>query len=263
MTDESVWNALQSSGFPFQTAVRHMINPSVGWQLRVSEYPWRAPGGDDRFLDIVAIKGTVHLCIECKKTRKERFIFLLPVGQWNTGVSQNVRCLRVRQMPAATKGPVYCETWAVSPSSKVAEFCIVSTSESGRDQRMLEADARGVVQGSNAFAEDVADQGGAIGGGVVPKDSFIVPVIVTNGPIYTARYKPTEISLESGEFVEQPKEIDRVPWVRFQKAFTSSAVRDVGERTVFVVQAESLNDFLKAFSFLPAQTSERMSVRIR
>ena len=73
---ESVLAALQSSGFPFQTAVAHVINPSVGWALHASEYPWQTSGGDGQFLDIVATNGVLFLTIECKKTRKEILTFL-------------------------------------------------------------------------------------------------------------------------------------------------------------------------------------------
>ena len=69
----------------------------------------------------------------------------------------------------------------------------------------------------------------------------VLPVIVTNAKIYTARYNPTEVSLETGELKEKSEKLERVPWVRFQKSF---AADKVGERTVFLVNASSFGNFL-------------------
>jgi hypothetical protein len=69
------------------------------------------------------------------------------------------------------------------------------------------------------------------------RQSVFVPTIVTNAPIYVTRYPPSEISLATAEFLQPPKDIRRVPCVRFRKSFTSESVLDLGERSVFVVNA--------------------------
>ena len=73
---------------------------------------------------------------------------------------------------------------------------------------------------------------------------LIIPVLITNAEIYTVRYKPTEISLQSGEFETIPEERKNVPWVRFSKTFLAGYGRDIGYRSIFVVNASHLNEFL-------------------
>jgi hypothetical protein len=62
------------------------------------------------------------------------------------------------------------------------------------------------------------------------KNTLIVPVIVTNAPIYTARYDASAVSLEGGEFTTAPDDVTAPPFVRFQKRFASGSVSDLGDR---------------------------------
>ena len=258
---ESVLAALQSSGFPFQTAVAHVINPSIGWALHASEYPWQTSNGDGQFLDIVATNRVVFLAIECKKTRKEVLTFLRPLSLSHTGLVEDFRCLRAKQSLDSTRRlELFCEEWAVSPRSTSSEFCVVSTSASGKDQRLLERDAGVLVRATDAFAQDFRQRFRPDHDPAPSTACLFLPVIVTNAPIYTARYKPPEVSLETGEFSVLPREIDSVPWVRFRKAFTSDGGADLGERSVFVVHAASFTEFLKQVAPAPVQPDEKASV---
>jgi len=255
---QPVITALQSSGFPFQTAVAHVIRSSPPWSVYASEYPWRTPG-DGQFLDLIATNGTIYLTVECKKTRKEILTFLRPVVYLDPGEVEEFRCLRAEQMQDSTRrAEIFCENWALYPRSTAAEFCVVSTSESGRDQRLLERDAGLLIGATEAFAQDFRER-------FFPKlqlsaPCLFLPVIVTNAPIYTARYRPDEVSLESGEFQDTPKKIDNVPCVRFRKAFISDFGRDLGDRSVFVVNASSLSEFLGLVAPGPEQPSDTARV---
>ena len=75
----AVSESLNRSGFPFQTAVAHVIRHSKGWAVHASEYPWRDSDNSDNFLDLVATNGKFILTVECKKT-KEILPFLRPLG---------------------------------------------------------------------------------------------------------------------------------------------------------------------------------------
>ena len=148
--DEPIQTVIQSldrSGFPFQTAITHLIRRIKGWSVLASEYPWR-DSGSENFLDIIVTNGKFILPIECKKT-KEIQTFLIPQGALAGLIrSRDVadfRCLRTTYsrvhdgMPVPNRiGRAIWQIWPVSPSS---EFCIVSTSTSGKDQRLLEKDA--------------------------------------------------------------------------------------------------------------------------
>ena len=255
---KSVLAALQSSGFPFQTAVAHVINPSVEWALHASEYPWQTSAADGQFLDVVATNRVLFLTIECKKTRKDILTFLRLLSLSRTGLVEDFRCLRARQSLDSTKRvEIFCEEWALKPRSTSSEFCVVSTSESGRDQRLLERDAAFVVRATDAFAQDFRERFRPDRDPAPSTACLFLPVIVTNAPIYTARYKPTEVSLESVEFSVPPREIDNVPWVRFRKAFTSDRGPDLADRSVFVVHAASFAEFLGQVAPAPLQPDDR------
>lgn len=227
-----------------ERAVAHVLNPSIGWWVYATEYPWQTLDGDSQFLDIVAQNEVMYLCIECKKTRKEALVFLRPLGQLNTGSVLPFRCLRatpIRELKERLE--LFCENWDMNPASTESEFCVVSTSESGRDQRMLERDASFVVRATEAFAHDFRERFKT--GDPLSSTCLFLPIVVTNAPIYTARYRPIEVSLETGEFLQPAHEIERVSWVRFRKAFTSESGPDLGDRSVFVIEASSLIEFLK------------------
>ena len=84
---QAAFGAIKASGFPFQTLIRHVVTTHSRWQVTHSEYPWKNENGKDEFLDLVAANrrsAAFHLLIECKKTNKEKFIFLRPLG-WDRG----------------------------------------------------------------------------------------------------------------------------------------------------------------------------------
>jgi hypothetical protein len=227
----AVSESLKRSGFPFQTAITHLIRRSKGWSIQASEYPWRDSDHNENFLDIIATNGTFILPIECKKA-KEIQTFLLPQGGLEGLIRTrpdvaDFRCLRTTYFPTENRvGITYeenCKIWPVSPSS---EFCIVSTSTSGKDQRLLEKDAS------------------------LPR--LLLPLIVTNAKLFTARYHPSEVSLETGEFTESPpKDVEQAPWVRFSKTFTAG--REGDHRSIFVVNAIYLEEFLAALELAPGE----------
>jgi len=258
----AVLAALQGSGFPFQTAVAHVIRAVRGWSVHASEYPWRTSVGDYQFLDLVATNHKLFLTVECKKTRKEILTFLRPLGHSHTGKLQEFRCLRSGQLRDSTGRPeLFCEEWALYPPSTSSEFCVVSTSDSGRDQRLLEKDAGLVVRATDAFAHYFPKQFRPDRDGSPSDTRLFVPVIVTNAPIYTARYTPSEVSLESGEFAAPPEEVESAPWVRFRKAFMSDSAVDLGDRSVFVVNAAAFAEFLDLIETAPSQPQDRVEVR--
>jgi hypothetical protein len=243
---KTISESLKRSGFPFQTAVTHLIRRSKGWSIHASEYPWRDSDGSEKFLDIIATNGTFILPIECKKA-KEIQTFLLPQGGLGgiirTGHVADFRCLRTTfssmRNPVGITYEENCQIWPVSPSS---EFCVVSTSDSGKDQRLLEKDASLLVRATNALAHDDRQRSKL-------REGLLLPLIVTNAKLFTACYHPSDVSLESGEFTESPKDVEQAPWVRFSKSFTAD--RGFDHRSIFVVNATSLEQFLQSLEPAP------------
>ena len=253
--------ALQGSGFPFQTAVAYVVRTQPSWQVHASEFPWQDPAGNGQFLDLVATT-TIHdtkvfLAIECKKTQKDMLNFLRPLGACNTGKLLDVRCLRA-QIRACEVQPiqVFCETWNVVPASFEAEFCVVSTSPTGRDQRLLERDAALVVRATDAFVRDFWHRRPPVD----VSSCFFLPVIVTNAPIYTSRYRADQVSLDTGEFTALPTDIEQVEMMRFRKAFHADRGRDLGDRSVLVVDSRKLAEFLELIQLDPQQPSDHLGI---
>ena len=252
---EAVVTALVSSGFPFQTAIAATVPQAVDWKVLDEEFPWQDTAGADRFLDIAAGNEALFVGLECKKSQTENFIFLQPDAR--TGRAQRVRCPYLTQIRDSTRRiEVAFAEWFFEPESVESAFCVVTTSDKGRDQRLLERDAQLLVRGTDAYAlfrkrafKPTAQW---------EPDRPCVPVLVTNAPLFVAKYSPAAVSLESGQFALPPEaEIESVEWVRFAKPFTSHRNRDVGFRTVFVVRATALVRFLEAIALTGSGPSGR------
>ena len=242
---DAVLAALKGSGFPFQTAVAQVVLANQPtWRLHETEYPWERVPGDGRFLDLIATNGMLFLTIECKKTRKETFTFLRPLGQGNTGNVLDFRCMHAERLKGDQRVEISSEEWNLYPKTHCSQFCVVSTSDSG-DQRLLEKDAGLLISATDAFADDFRRRATANAGQYVSDRCLFVPVIVTNAKLYTTRYKPSEaVPLDTGEFSKLPAETESVECIRFRKAFPSSGQPDLGDRSIFVVTASSFSTLL-------------------
>ena len=242
-TRKAVISALLASGFPFQTAIAEVAQQVPSCNLVAEEFPWRDDTGTDRFLDLIVAKYDFIVTIECKKTQKEIFTFLQSTAVLEKDEMRS-RCLYLQQIPDVTKRlELFCSEWQIKPKSQESAFCVVSTSDSGKDQRMLEKDAQLLIRATDAFGRYVKEERKP----QLEWDQVIVPLIVTNAKLFVAKYNPSDVSLETGQLPIPPTppqpDISPIEWVRFRKAFTSSE-KDRGHRTVFVVAANSLKKFL-------------------
>src|SRR3972149_2032808 len=175
---EAMIGALLASGFPFQTAVAHAIRQLAAWSIVTEEYPWSDERGTDQFLDIVASYQQITATIECKKTEGQILTFLIPGGGRDDRAK--ARVLFLSQMQDSThRFVMYCADWNIRPLSFESSFCVVSTSKSGKDQRLLERDAQVLIRGTDAFVQQRMR--------VKPEtttepDRLYVPVLLTNAP---------------------------------------------------------------------------------
>jgi hypothetical protein len=202
---KEVMPSLRASGFPFQTAIREEIRRHKGWAVHASEYPWLDGMNRDNFLDIVAVKGRFILATECKKTGHEIFTFLLPLGGPTTGLVDEFCGMQVKYLTEGGRINTYPhETCKIAPKSCSSEFCVVG--KAGKEQgRLLERDASLLVRATDFFAADQRELS------KLPDEELprvLLPVIVTNAEIYTACYKPTDVSLKTGELKKEPEELD-------------------------------------------------------
>jgi hypothetical protein len=182
--------------------------------------------------------------IECKKTRKEIFTFLFPSdAAAAVRKVERVRCLFASQIPDSTlRSEVFYGEWTVSPESLESNFCVVSGGSGGK--RLLEPDAQFLVQGAEAYARFACNHLRQKSAGT--PDWVFVPVIVTNAPLFAATYDPRSVSMTTGE-LPLPQELKPLKCVRFRKPFIAMDDVSLGERTVLVVNADSLDEFLPPF----------------
>jgi hypothetical protein len=137
------------------------------------------------------------------------------------------------------------------PKSSEATFCVVSTSESGKDQRLLEKDCQLVIGGADAYGMQRTERRSSNLG---EPNRPIIPVIVTNAKLFEATYEASSVALDTGQILSSP-DLSPLKWVRFRKAFTSNP-KDTGDRTVFVVSAQFLAEFLESFQIINEPQSE-------
>jgi hypothetical protein len=258
-TPQAVISALLASGFPFQTAVARVVGQALYYTLAGEEVPWRDDTGTDQFLDLVAQRGLVSLPIECKKTQKDILTFLRPSHA--DGDVNRARCMYLSQIQDSTsRMEMFCGDWYLMPKSAESTFCVVSTSDSGKDQRMLERDIQQLVRGSDAY---VRSRKLKVRTTARQPDLLFIPLLVTNAKMFVADYDPVDVSLDTGQFSIPPRaNISSVTWVRFRKAF-SSAGKDIGDRTVFVVAAPALSDFLKRLDIIGTAPSEEGKIQVQ
>ena len=155
-----------------------------------------------------------------------------PVGHVPTDLVKNFVLWRVEQREGNIPN-TDCGDVAIEPASYQAQFCV--SAEPHGNPRLLEQDARLVT-----FAAEAVDRKFLR---AQPRWTFLVPVILTTARLYTLRFQPDEVSLNTGEFSNLDiAQIEKIRWVRFHKTFTARSGNY--PRTVFVVNAETLPAFM-------------------
>ena len=246
-------NLVNSSGFPLQIGLQYEIEKTMDatqWEVLSTEHPWKSvEAGTGGFIDLVLQNVFYHnqkMVIECKRVRDTEWVFL------NPDTSNDRRHVRFFIVDV-DNGKINKAEWldkTVDPPSPEIEFCVVHGQEQ-RSKPMLERIASEIVEATEVFAQEEIQ----LYGGVKNRHflSCYFPVIVTTAELIVCKYKPEDISLDNGEMAFA--EFKTVPFVRFRKSLTNkqciphnfSSIRDVAElkeRTVFVVNALNLVDFL-------------------
>jgi len=208
------------------------------------EYPWVDESGNTQFLDIIVQHDEAIFTIECKKTQKEKYTFLIP-NPYTLDVT-DTRCLYLEQINDSTQRlEIFYGSWEHLPRSASSSYCIISTSDTGKDTRLLERDAQLLIKGTDYYALKHRSHIKPIPNRE-PRHT-IIPVLVTNAKLYTSLYNPVEISMDTGQIDMDRIEFTAVKWIRFVKAFTNNQRKELHQRTIFIVSSSSIKDFLMAF----------------
>lgn len=259
---------INNSGFPFQFRVLEEIRRTKethSWSISTWEHPWTdEETGSSHFLDIVLQHNhsKASLVIECKRVRAEdsrqlQWAFLIPAND-KRPVS-TASCLEIESDPGNNREIKIWDEVDVTPDSFESEICILPSDET-RNRPILEHLASQVLDSVEGLAQEELyiqrshpDH--------VHLRRFIYPVIVTNASILVCQFKPDLIRIIDGTLDPASTLLTTVPFIRFRKCFDAEfpagqfrTLVDANlarARTVFVVNAESLVEFLSAWVMRP------------
>lgn len=247
---------VNASGFLFQLRVEDEIrrtHDDHNWSVSSHEHPWKnQKTGIDGFIDLVIEQSCDRIVIECKRVKDANWIFLIP-SKSNFDIKKT-RCLYTFQEGNTSSPSSGWHDFDVLPSSKQAEFCIVR-GQGENDKSMLERIAFNLLNAVDSFALEEL--------GIRTQQSkfgirLYFPLIVTTANLQTCEFETNQISLEDGTLPDDAGAFKTVPYIRFHKSLTTSLSPNYNppdvmsankdkERTIFIVQAQELISFLKAW----------------
>ena len=255
MTPDKLKSFVNSSGFPLQIGIEHLVRSktlSHGWNVRYKEHSWNnKQTGSAGFIDLVLTDeyGTSAMVLECKRVQDTSWIFLLPSKKQANRRHAQVWASRLDGQEAKYFG------WndiAGEPSSAECEFCIVP----GQDQKarpMLERIASELTEATEALAwEDFC---------LNSKRDFVrlyANVIVTTAELHLCTFSPSDVSIDTG--MVDRADFVLVPFLRFRKSLSTKSVSELNieeksdaslikakENTVFIVNSGHFEEFINSF----------------
>lgn len=266
-SDELALKQLALSGYPFQMRVQEEVKATAdehGWEVVTDEYAWsNRTGGaqgvtESGFIDLVLQHSAIRalrMVIECKRMRGEdarglQWLFPIPAGR--EGASQFVRGLTAAYSHERRH---YVRAWdnlLWTPPSMEAEFC-VTYSDQPRQKPQLENLSADLLASTEGLLEE------EIKVAVVSKNTlraFYIPAIVTNVTLKACVFDVASVALTDGIIQPDACRIEEVPYLRFRKSLSTEfpsftpvsdlkTANQMKERTVFIINANHLTDFLK------------------
>lgn len=250
--DEKLRNIVNSSGFPLQIGLVHLIKKAwpqgYGWRTILTEHPWQHPEStEDGFIDLVVEDQhrTQVMVVECKRVRDTEWFFLTPKEDPNPRRVVNAWFTFVQTAKAKRFG---WQDHSADPTSHQSEFCVVHGQDT-KSRPMLERVAAQLVESTEALAHEEY----AIHKGDGEFLRIYINVIVTTANLKVCKFNPESIDIATGEI--GVANFETVPWVRLRKSLIPRPVASVSaktiteiasgnERTVFVVNSERFVDFL-------------------
>lgn len=252
-SEKKATSIANSSGFPLQIKIADIAN-STKWKVLLEEHPWRSDEtGAEGFLDIVLNKsGSINrdiMVIECKRVRDAKWIFLIP----KIDPSQRYHfCLWESKYIQNKWNKFGWVDWSADPASYESQFCAIPGHEHGR-RTILERTSAELIEATEALA--FQEKCLALSGSDFHR--LYIPVIVTTAELIVSYFEPKSINLKDG-CLPVDSSLKSIPYIRFRKSLTTKLPSDakniqqmhrMTERTVFIVNAEKINEFLNSWSF--------------
>ena len=216
--EETLRELVNSSGFPLQFAVEHLVSRSTeehAWKILVREHPWKHPRlKQEGFIDLVLERGNVRLVIECKRRRQAAWVFLVPDG--STPGVRRARCHWVAHFPERD-----FENWddfEILPYTYESQFCVVR-GQSNEQKPFLEGVAGCLATATESVG---SEERGLAGRANEERTKVFAPVVVTTAQLQVCRFDPGQVSLDDGEIAGGT--FESVPYIRFRKSLTTELV---------------------------------------
>lgn len=255
--------AVNESGFPLQIWVHDQVEETRAdhsWNVVTSEHRFVDAEGEG-FIDLVFEKGMMRAIVECKRHDATWTFLVTRADERNVTTTRALWSILQKQ-----RGWLwgYCDRHA-PPESMQSSFCVISRPSGNREQ--LEGPAGTLVRAMESIAvSEMRLQRTYL--------AFYVPVIVTTAKLFVIEFEPKEVDPLDGCLPHKAPKV--VNWIRFRKSLSTSfdwlqaeatskgfsvkaraeqiprSIADLNrecERTVFVVSAEKIVDFLRAFQF--------------
>ncbi|MFC1895149.1 hypothetical protein ACFL0Q_00590 [Thermodesulfobacteriota bacterium] len=256
MDEALLKKTVNSSGFPLQIALEALVKDTYRehrWRVLFSEHSWANYNTEESgFIDLIlqhADRG-ILLVVECKRVQNSSWIFLYGEAKANTRTHAKAWCTQEKG------GKLHKFGWfdaTVDPSTAESRFCVVP-GQDAKSRPMLERLAAEVVASTEGFA--IEDQ--SFHKGSSEYERWYFSAIVSTADLLLCNFDPAKVPVGTGE-VDEAK-FTRVPYLRFRKQLstyempeaswkesTATEIATHKENTVFVINANALIDFLRAF----------------
>lgn len=249
---------INESGYPLQLYVAEEINnfsSEHGWRVLVKEHRWvNSETQDEGYIDIILEHKSyfIRFVVECKRIS----------GSWNFLLPENNPILvkRSKLLIAEYPSPVgfRWEDRGIYPESCEATFCVMEV-EGKKDSRTLEKISGELLLSLESLAAEEVQLLSATSRS--QHNKLYIPIIVTTANLQACLFDPKDISAEDGN-IKTAGEIHKVEFIRFRKNLAGNPIyqnqefNDLkesnleNERTIIVVQAKSITNFLQNFRIL-------------
>lgn len=265
--DDALRRLVNAAGYLFQLRIEDAIrNSGTEWAVVSTEHQWVDPDTQEaRYIDLVLQGGAyMRVVIEAKRQEAARLVFLTPEPRDREPRRETLRAKVLWTHRQSGRPDLLAfDDLRIAPATPESAFCIADTKTKTKgDERQLERTAGGLLRSVESLAEHELRP-------AIPEHLAIyLPVIVTTAALFTCRLDPAKVQLEDGTL--SGGEFDPVGAVRFRKTLPSRVGsysyepvksfwkgNELAERTVFVVSAAHLIEFLKALGVMgsPSDTN--------
>jgi hypothetical protein len=249
--NESLKSIVNASGFLFQLRVQREIelDQYSKWFVASTEHRWEDPNsGNESFIDIVLQNktGIGRIVIECKRVQEGNWLFLVEEEQIRTSHAKILWTHVPWEKSAISKW----DDFNFGDCSYQSSFCVVR-GQGENDRPMLERLSGQLLRSTEVLANDELENCPNPTHGPV---RIYIPVIVTNAQLRVCKYKSDNISIDTGKLEEA--NFETVSFIKLRKNLSSiiqdkerkvsiSYINETQQRTVFIVNAQKINGFLK------------------